>query len=130
MLLGKGNVVATFAVKDINSAKKFYGETLGLRQTDESPGGVTYTVGNGRLFVYQSPTAGSGQATAAAFEVGDVKATVKELKAKGVPFQNYDNIPGGSHDSQVPEVHVMGPMQAAWFTDPDGNILLVGNSDD
>lgn len=123
-MLADSRVVATVAVKDIDKAKTFYGGTLGLMQTDENPGGVTYTVGGGLLFVYQSPTAGSGQATCAHFEVSDVEAVAKELKDRGVEFEQYD-MPGGTREG---DVHTMGNMKAAWFKDPDGNILGLGST--
>jgi catechol 2,3-dioxygenase-like lactoylglutathione lyase family enzyme len=122
-MLATGRVSATVAVSDLDNAKQFYGTTLGLEQTDENPGGVEYTSGGGRLFVYPSPTAGSGEATCAFFAVDDVAGTVDELKGKGVSFEQYD-LPGSTREG---DVHVMGPMQAAWFKDPDGNILGIGN---
>lgn len=121
-MLKDGTVFATLAVKDINKGKEFYGGTLGLEQIDENPGGVTYTCGGGKLFVYQSPTAGTNQATCASFEVSDVEAVAADLKAKGVKFEQYD-MPGGNREG---DIHTMGPMKSAWFTDPDGNILNIG----
>ena len=121
-MLKDGTVFATLAVKDINKGKEFYGGTLGLEQTDENPGGVTYTCGSGKLFVYESPTAGTNQATCASFEVGDVEAVAADLKAKGVSFEQYD-MPGGTREG---DIHIMGPMKSAWFRDPDGNILNIG----
>lgn len=120
-MLENSTVFATVAVNDITKAKVFYGSTLGLKQSDENPGGVTYTSGTGRIFVYQAPTAGTNQATCAAWEVSDVETTVEALKAKGVVFEQYD-IPGGTRQG---DIHIMGPMKAAWFKDPDGNILNV-----
>jgi catechol 2,3-dioxygenase-like lactoylglutathione lyase family enzyme len=118
-MLGEANVAATVAVSDITKAKEFYGQTLGLKQTDENPGGVTYVSGGGKLFVYQAPTAGSGQATCASWEVANIEEVVKELSGKGVTFEHYD-MPGGQRNG---DIHVMGDMKAAWFKDPDGNIL-------
>jgi catechol 2,3-dioxygenase-like lactoylglutathione lyase family enzyme len=122
-MLGDSDVQATIAVKDINKGKQFYGQTLGLKQLSENPGGVQYASGNGRVFVYQSDTAGSGQASCASWAVDDLEATVEVLKAKGVKFEHYPDMPGVTLES---DVHVMGPMKAAWFKDPDGNILHVG----
>lgn len=122
-MLADSTVVASIAVKDINTGKEFYGNTLGLKQTDENMGGVTYTSGSGKLFVYSSPTAGSGQATCAFWEVDDAEAVVAELKDKGVTFEHYD-MPGGTREG---DLHIMGPTKAAWFKDPDGNILGIGN---
>lgn len=124
-MLESATVVANVAVSDINKAKEFYQQTLGLKQTDENMGGVTYTSGGGKLFVYQAPTAGSGQATCATWEVTDIAAVVKELSDKGVKFEHYE-WPGAEHEG---DVHIMGGMKAAWFKDPDGNILGLANVD-
>lgn len=120
-MLNEGTVVATIAVNDINKAKEFYGGTLGLTMTDENPGGVTYASGGGKLFVYQSQTAGSGMATCASWTVPDAAQVVAELKSKGVTFEHYD-LPGVSVEG---DLHIMGPSKSAWFKDPDGNILNV-----
>ena len=123
-MLGESTVVAMVAVSDINKGKEFYGGKLGLNQVDENPGGVTYQCGTGKLFVYQAPTAGTGQATSATWDVKDVDACVSELAGKGISFEHYD-MPGGIREG---DVHVMGPMRAAWFKDPDGNILGLANA--
>lgn len=122
-MINEGKVFATIAVKDLEAGKQFYGGTLGLKQVDENPGGVTYESGGGRLFVYASPTAGSGQATCASWLVDDVESVVSDLKGKGVNFEQYD-FPGGTREG---DIHIMGDMKAAWFKDPDGNILNVAN---
>lgn len=122
-MLGEFNVFATVAVSDINKAKEFYGDTLGLQQTDENPGGVTYQSGTGKIFVYQSPTAGKNEATSAAWDVDDIESVAEALKAKGVSFEQYD-FPGGTREG---DIHIMGNMKAAWFKDPDGNILSIGS---
>ncbi|HSX15273.1 MAG TPA: VOC family protein [Candidatus Saccharimonadales bacterium] len=123
-MLQEGRVFATIAVKDMQAAKDFYGGKLELKQVNENPGGVTYESGGGQLFIYESPTAGTNKATCASWEVEDVEAVVAQLKAKGMTFEHYD-LPGGERQG---DVHVMGPFKAAWFKDPDGNILAVGNS--
>jgi catechol 2,3-dioxygenase-like lactoylglutathione lyase family enzyme len=122
-MLGDSPVVANVAVSDMDAAKQFYQNKLGLNQTDESPAGVMYGQGEGRLFVYQSQTAGSGQATCASWKVDDVRAAVDELTSKGINFEHYD-MPGGTYQDGI---HTMGDMQAAWFKDPDGNVLCVSN---
>ena len=123
-MLSDATVYATIAVNDIEQGKEFYGHILGLRQVDENPGGVTYESGTGKLFVYQSPTAGTSEATTAAWDVDDVEVTVDALKTKGIVFEHYDNIPGSVMEG---EIAVMGSHKAAWFKDPDGNILSVGS---
>jgi catechol 2,3-dioxygenase-like lactoylglutathione lyase family enzyme len=123
-MLNDAPVTATVAVKDIETGKQFYGETLGLKKVDENMGGVAYESGGSQLFVYQSDTAGTGQATCAFWPVNDIEGTVAELKGKGVNFEHYD-MPGGTLEG---DIHIMGEMKAAWFKDPDGNILSVGNN--
>lgn len=123
MVLANGKVMAMVAVKDMATAKAFYGGTLGLKQVDENAGGVAYVSGGGSLFVYGSPSAGSGQSTAATWLVDDIETAVSELKEKGIVFESYD-MPGATKDG---DVHVMGSMKAAWFKDPDGNILGLAN---
>ena len=123
-MLGNSKVVATIAVSDIEKGKEFYGGTLGLKQVDEDKGGVTYESGGGTLYVYESSTAGSGQATCAWWGVSDVEAAVTELAGKGITFEHYD-MPGGTREG---DIHVMGDMKAVWFKDPDGNILSVGTA--
>ncbi|MCA9327650.1 VOC family protein [Candidatus Saccharibacteria bacterium] len=123
-MLGEGMLFATVAVRDLAVGKQFYGETLGLSQVSEDPGGVTYTsVGGGKLYMYMSGTAGTGQATCVYWAVDDAKAAVEELKVKGVTFEHYD-MPYGEWQG---DLLVVEGMQAAWFKDPDGNVLGVGN---
>lgn len=118
-MLEDASVIAMVAVRDITVGKAFYGGTLGLKQTDENPSGVEYTCGGGRLFVYQSPTAGKNEATSASWDVDNLTEVVKALNEQGVPFEHYE-YPGVEYEG---DIHIMGGMRAAWFNDPDGNIL-------
>lgn len=125
-MLGSSTAYAVLAVKDLDAAKGFYEGKLGLKAAGgEDPGGIMYDCGNGsQVFVYQSTFAGTNKATAASWSVGDIKAAIDELKGKGITFETYD-IPGGTRDG---EVHMIGKLKAAWFKDPDGNILNLVNS--
>jgi catechol 2,3-dioxygenase-like lactoylglutathione lyase family enzyme len=127
-MLGDKDAVATIAVKDLAAAQKFYEEKLGLTKagSGDDPGGVMYKSGNSMVFVYQSDFAGSNKATTANWGVGeDIEKVVNELKGKGITFEQYD-IPGATRQG---DVHVIeGPgLKAAWFKDPDGNILNIVN---
>ena len=84
-MLGKADVMATIAVKDLEAAKRFYEGTLGLEPTeDQEEGTLSYKSGSSTLFVYPSQYAGTNEATAATWMVGDkVDAIVEKLKAKG-----------------------------------------------
>lgn len=123
-MLGSNEVCAVLAVKDMDAADKFYSQTLGLEKGEASPGGTFYKSGNGGVFVYPSQFAGSNQATAAAWQVDDVEGVVADLKAKGVTFEQYDDLPGVTREG---DIHVMGDLRAAWFKDPEGNILNIVN---
>jgi predicted enzyme related to lactoylglutathione lyase len=123
-MLGVQQVAACIAVKDMAMSAKFYEETLELEKSVEYPGGVYYKAGDSGILVYPSTYAGSNQATYAALLVDDVDATVAELKAKNVKFEQYDDLPGTRREG---DIHIMGEMRAAWCKDPDGNILSIVN---
>ena len=124
MLAGK-EAMATIAVKDIARAKKFYGDTLGLKKAGEQMDNVaTYSSGKSMIVVYESKFAGTNKATSATWGVGDeLEAIVSTLKKKGVPFEHYD-MPGLERDG---DIHRAGDFRAAWFKDPDGNILHINS---
>ena len=122
MLVNK-EAVATIGVKDTKKAKAFYEGVLGLKHDGpERPGVLTYKSGGSKLFVYESKYAGTNKATAATWAFDeDVEAEVEALKKKGVRFEHYD-LP---ETTRKGDVHVSGDMKAAWFKDPDGNILAL-----
>jgi catechol 2,3-dioxygenase-like lactoylglutathione lyase family enzyme len=110
---------ATIAVKNLKRAREFYEGKLGLSVTYEDSEAVGYTTGNTSLLLYESEYAGSNQATAVTWTVGDqLEATMDDLRAKGVSFEHYE-LPGVTREG---DLHVMGDMNGAWFKDPDGNI--------
>ena len=123
-MLGDAEVMATIAVKDLETAKRFYEGTLELRPAAEQEEGVlNYQCGKAILLVYPSQYAGTNQATAATWVVGDrVDAIVEKLKAKGVAFEHYDDLPETTREG---DVHVAGQTRVAWLKDPDGNILAI-----
>ena len=124
-MLGDKDVCATIAVKDMAVAEDFYTNTLGLEKSMETPAGTFFKSGNSGVFVYPSPSvAGTNQATYVAWTVDDVDGMVADLKAKGISFEHYDGIPGATLEG---DVHVIGDLKAAWFKDPDGNILSFSN---
>ncbi|HJU34935.1 MAG TPA: VOC family protein [Nitrososphaera sp.] len=125
ILLGDKEAVANIAVKNLETAKKFYEETLGLTQVGaEGQAVIVFRSGNSTIYVYKSQYAGTNQATALTWVVGkDIESVVRELKAKGVTFEHYD-MPDVTREG---DIHVSGNMKVAWFKDPDGNILNVLN---
>lgn len=124
-MLKDKNSSAIVAVKDLDRAKTFYSDVLGLNLADTTNEGVLgYRTGNTWLTVYQSDFAGTNQANAVSWDVGvELDNIVAGLKAKGVTFEHYDDM------GRQGDIHVCGSMRLAWFKDPDGNILhLVGSS--
>lgn len=118
-MLADSTVLAMIAVSDIEKAKEFYEGKLGLKNGEEDMGNIAYSCGKGVVLVYPAPSAGKNQATSATWNVSDIKATVEELKSKGVTFEKFD-IPGGKYDG---DILVSEGAKSAWFRDPDGNIL-------
>jgi len=127
-MLGGKNVIATLAVSDMDRARDFYENTLGLKQVPglpEDPGAVVYGAGDTAVLVYQSEYAGTNKATGASWAVGDdLDAIVAELRDKGVTFERYDDLPGTTRDG---DIHTFGEMRGVWFKDPDGNIINLGD---
>ena len=116
------DATVTIPVKDIEIARKFYDETVGLERAQSAqPGMLTYKSGGSTVMVYQSQFAGTNKATAATWEVGDVEREVSLLKEKGVTFEHYD-MPAMTRTG---DIHVAGGSKAAWCRDPDGNILAI-----
>jgi len=125
-MLAANDAMATIPVKNIAKAKKFYSDTLGLKlANEEMPGVATYKSGKSNIVVYESQFAGNNKATAATWDVGDeLETVVQTLKKAGVAFEHYD-MPGLE---QKGDIHVAGEFKAAWFKDPDGNILHINNA--
>jgi hypothetical protein len=109
----------------METARKFYEGTLGLTQVGaEGEELIVFRSGNSTINVYRSQYAGTNQATAVTWTVGDdVEGVVRALKAKGVTFEHYDM----PDMTRAGDVHVAGDMKVAWFKDPDGNILNIVN---
>ena len=121
-MLGDNDAIATIPVRDIDVAREFYQNTLGHMAGPSSEEGVlSCKSGSTSVLVYESEYAGTNEATAATWAVDDVDGTVRTLKEKGVSFEHYD-LPDTTRRG---DVHVSGEMKAAWFKDPDGNILAV-----
>ena len=120
--LGSGEAVATVRVKDVRAARKFYEDVLGLTPgADRSGEAVAYEGARSRVFVYASPVADEAPPTAITWICDDVDAIVGALRARGVVFEHYD-LPGVRCEG---DVHVAGNRRAAWFRDPDGNVLAI-----
>lgn len=114
---------AIVAIKDLERARAFYADTLGLELESESEV-LVFKTGATRLVVYPSDVAGTNRANAVVWDAGaDFDAIHAELKGKGVTFEEYPDMGMAVSDG----VHSQGDFKAAWFKDPDGNILHFNN---
>ena len=121
-MLKDRNSSAIVAVSDLDRARTFYEDTLGLTRVpgEEEQGVLGFRTGDTGLIVYQSDYAGTNKANAVTWQMkGDLVETVNDLRAKGVTFERYD-FPGMEWRDGV---HEAGSAKLAWFKDPDGNIL-------
>ncbi|WP_421733731.1 VOC family protein [Cellulomonas sp.] len=123
-MLADHAAIPVLAVTDMERARAFYEGTLGFTSAGEVPDGVVYGTSNGGFLVYPSAYAGTNKATAMSFQLsGDAfDAEVAALRAAGVEFQTFD-LPGEA--TWTDGVLSDGTMRAAWFADPDGNVLNV-----
>ena len=115
---------ATLPAKDMKRAEKFYEEKLGLQPFEKEPdGGILYRAKNGcsSFLVYPSQFAGTAQNTAMTFVTENIELEMKELRSKGVVFEEY-NMPGLK---TVNGLATMEQFKAAWFKDTEGNILAL-----
>lgn len=127
-MLKNGRVGATLPVQDLERAKKFYAEKLGLTPSTEEPGtggGPIYLFADGSGFLlYPSSGKPSGTHTQLAIEVDDVLAEIKDLKARGVKFEDVDL--GGGMKTVDGILDVAG-QKGGWFKDSEGNLIGIGS---
>lgn len=122
-MLSDHPVYVTIATADMDRARAFYEGTLGFSVDSEgAEGGVHYRSGNTRFYLYPSQFAGHAQHTLASWAVDDIDVEVGDLTDKGVTFERYD-LPGLKTDERG--IAELGGARAAWFKDPDGNILNI-----
>jgi catechol 2,3-dioxygenase-like lactoylglutathione lyase family enzyme len=126
-MLKTSRIGAVVPVSDLERGIEFYGQTLGLGEperdeTPENPG-ARFHIGGGELYIYKSVGAGQSRHTLCAFEVEDIEGEVGDLRSRGVAIEEYD-MPGMKTENGILE---LGPgIKAAFFKDPDGNILGLG----
>lgn len=117
--------------QDLERAKAFYTEKLGLIPVEERPGGLRYQCGNSWFLLFQSSGRPTGSHTQMGWEVEDIDATVADLRARGVTFEEYDG-PGLRTINNIAQVQGNYPSRgglgerAAWFRDSEGNLPGIG----
>jgi len=129
-MLRHGRAATRLPAQDLERARRFYSEKLGLEPREERPGGLLYECAEGRFALFASAGAASGEFTQMGWEVDDIEATVAELKARGVVFEEVD-LPGLKTVDGIADIEGNYPSKGrgergAWFRDSEGNMLGVG----
>ena len=131
MTLNNSKVATRLPAQDLDRARAWYAEKLGLEPSDERPGGLLYRPGSGEFALFASAGAPSGDHSQMGFEVDDIEAVVAELKARGVVFEEYD-APGMATRDGIADIDGNYPSKdargerGAWFRDSEGNMLGIG----
>ncbi len=127
MVLGEWPFYANIPVKDLQEARRFYENTLGATPVREEEDYLQYQTGDSLFGLYPNQdAAGSALHTLGSFMVEDIEATLTELRSRGIDFEEYD-MPGLKTENGIAQI---GPEKAAFFKDPDGNILSVVEVED
>jgi catechol 2,3-dioxygenase-like lactoylglutathione lyase family enzyme len=111
-------VVPTVAVTDLDQAKRFFGEQVGLKLLEETPFALRFEAGKGTQLSIRKGQPNVGQ-TVAHFEVADIDTIVRDLTSRGVEFQEYET------PKTIKFIAQVGPARGAWFADADGNVFGV-----
>jgi catechol 2,3-dioxygenase-like lactoylglutathione lyase family enzyme len=118
-MLSMLEIHATLPVKDINRAKKFYADKLGLTPKEETPAGLVYQCKDSWFLLFPSSGESNGSFTQLGWETDNIEAEVAELKARGLQFLEYNQ----PNFKTVNSVATTGSTRAAWFKDSEGNLL-------
>lgn len=130
-MLKNGRVATRIPAQDLDRARRFYAEKLGLEPSEERPGGLLYRCASGEFALFDSAGGSPGTFTQMAWDVDDIEATVAEMKTRGVVFEEVD-LPGLRTVDGIAEVSGNYPSKggqgerAAWFRDSEGNMLGIG----
>jgi predicted enzyme related to lactoylglutathione lyase len=119
-MLSDARFEASLPCRDLRRAKSFYADKLGLTPTSEGPAGAFYQGRDGTRFIlFPSSGSASGSHSQMGFMVADIGAEVRDLRQRGVQFEEYD-FPGFDKSAGIADV---GGARAAWFKDSEGNLL-------
>jgi catechol 2,3-dioxygenase-like lactoylglutathione lyase family enzyme len=116
---------STYSIDDVAAAKEFYGETLGLKVTDEKEGGLGLKLGDQNVYLYPKDDHEPASFTVLNFAVTDIDAAVAELSSRGIEFESYDGDIETDEDGIFRGGDKGNGPNIAWFKDPSGNILSV-----
>jgi catechol 2,3-dioxygenase-like lactoylglutathione lyase family enzyme len=130
--LRDAKIATRLPAQDLERARRFYSEKLGLDPVETRPGGLLYRGSEGTFALFQSNGAPSGTHTQMAFDVEDIDAVVAELQSRGVAFEEFD-LPGFRTVNGIADIEGNYPSKGtgergAWFYDSEGNLLGIGQS--
>jgi catechol 2,3-dioxygenase-like lactoylglutathione lyase family enzyme len=129
-MLRHGRVASRLPVRDLEQARAWYAEKLGLEPAEERPGGLRYECGGTEFALFESAGSASGTHTQMGWVVDDIEATVADLRARGLEFEEVD-MPGIEVVGGIADIPGNYPSKgrgerAVWFRDLDGNVLGIG----
>jgi catechol 2,3-dioxygenase-like lactoylglutathione lyase family enzyme len=124
-VLTTSRVIANIPAADLQRARAFYADKLGLVPASEMAGPVLlyHTDGGTDFSLYETAFAGQAGHTIAQWHVEDIDSEVHDLTAKGVEFEVYDDMPGVTWDGPIASLPGVG--RAAWFKDSEGNTMCI-----
>jgi catechol 2,3-dioxygenase-like lactoylglutathione lyase family enzyme len=130
MALSDARIAARLPATDLDRARRWYADKLGLEPVEERPGGLRYVVGGAEFAIYHSGGRADGSFTQLAFTVADIEAEVAAMRARGVVFEDYE-FPGLETVDGIAEIDGNYPSKgtgerAAWFRDSEGNMIGMG----
>ena len=132
-MLKDGRAATRLPAQDLERARRFYSEKLGLDPSEERPGGLLYDCAEGTFALFESAGASSGEFTQMGWDVDDIETTVAALRDRGVVFEEVD-VPGLKTVDGIAEVEGNYPSKggrgerAAWFRDSEGNMLGIAEA--
>jgi catechol 2,3-dioxygenase-like lactoylglutathione lyase family enzyme len=130
LTLRDGDVATRLPTQDLERARRFYADKLGLEPVEERPGGLLYECRTGRFVLFASGGQATGSHTQMAFEVDDLERVINDLRGRGVVFEDVD-VPGMRTVDGIADIAGNYPSKGtgergAWFRDSEGNLIGIG----
>jgi catechol 2,3-dioxygenase-like lactoylglutathione lyase family enzyme len=132
-MLRDARIATRLPARDLERARRFYADKLGLEPAEERDGGLLYRCSSGEFALFETAGTAPGTFTQMAFDVDDIEGTVAELRRRGVEFEEVD-VPGLMTIDGIADVSGNYPSKggkgerAAWFRDSEGNMLGIGQA--
>jgi catechol 2,3-dioxygenase-like lactoylglutathione lyase family enzyme len=132
-MLKDAEIATRLPAQDLERARRFYSEKLGLEPAEERPGGLLYRGAGGEFALFESAGGPSGAHTQIAFDVDDIEAVVEDLRGRGLVFEEFE-MPGMTQVDGITEVPGNYPSKggkgerAVWFRDSEGNLAGIGQA--